>query len=503
MPAKGSVAIFEATPDRFNTETAYEIAMTMAKDGWEVDFFFLGELIPNVIHFKPDSVLQKILYAPQFGRLTGRWVHRKIMKICQDFSVKNNLSLSFFIPKRRFKSLWKRPIQRSKLESLEILQQFSLPKHPVGRSVASVLVSLTANSRVEPVQHRKLVNKLFISAQMTFELASRVLSQKKYDRVVVFNGRFPEAAAVACAARENSATVFFHERGGWKGNRYLLLPFPVHDEKERGKLAIQDWMLLGEDERHRRSAELHRAALEWQNQGGSPSHLSSVVFPFVPDSTSKKQQGVKVVFFTSSEDELGSIGRYLSESCFRNQEAGATTVAEICAEHGWSLTLRVHPHLRHKSQEDQNFWDLEFSSPHPGVRVVPSTSNLNSYDLVASADLVVVWSSTIGLEAVIRGKPTIALASTFYEYAGAQIFRPRNSKALRDFMESVEKNRWKPPKNYRESTLAALNQLAYGGKEFQFYDPAASTFLGRTVGPSRVWSFALRLAKYLKPRVDS
>jgi CDP-glycerol glycerophosphotransferase (TagB/SpsB family) len=75
---------------------------------------------------------------------------------------------------------------------------------------------------------------------------------------------------------------------------------------------------------------------------------------------------------------------------------------------GVGLVLRLHPNLGSKSRAyfQREVADaLDLQSRHPALVLHWHNSSVNSYDLVRHADYVIVERSTIGLEAILMGKP--------------------------------------------------------------------------------------------------
>ena len=48
---------------------------------------------------------------------------------------------------------------------------------------------------------------------------------------------------------------------------------------------------------------------------------------------------------------------------------------------------------------------LKLGEKYPNMTVIPGGSSLSTYALIDRADVVVVWGSTTGAEAVYHGKP--------------------------------------------------------------------------------------------------
>jgi hypothetical protein len=87
------------------------------------------------------------------------------------------------------------------------------------------------------------------------------------------------------------------------------------------------------------------------------------------------------------------------------------------------LVIRVHP-AEVKLPGKQTREPLEpllrerFAQLPPNVRVVPADDLQSSYPLMASSDAVLVFTSTTGLEAAVRGTPVVVAGRTHYRGKG-------------------------------------------------------------------------------------
>lgn len=89
----------------------------------------------------------------------------------------------------------------------------------------------------------------------------------------------------------------------------------------------------------------------------------------------------------------------------------------------YRLVIRLHPaEVRLKNEETierlQERINTEFSTLPSTVTLIPSESNLSSYRLIEIAHAVLVYTSTVGLEAALDGKPVVTAARTHYQYKG-------------------------------------------------------------------------------------
>jgi len=108
-------------------------------------------------------------------------------------------------------------------------------------------------------------------------------------------------------------------------------------------------------------------------------------------------------------------------------------------ELGHSLVVRVHPHLHKKALSDQLKWSSSgFLRNFPGVFLLEASSSVSSYELLDLADAVVTYGSTIGIESIYSGKPSILLCDSFYDQIGASVHKASSVSCLGSLLSSLD-----------------------------------------------------------------
>lgn len=93
---------------------------------------------------------------------------------------------------------------------------------------------------------------------------------------------------------------------------------------------------------------------------------------------------------------------------------------QAAAGTGTHLVIRVHPgESRWGTNEPvEELVRQRVGALPSNVHLVPSTSDLNSYDLLADSDVVLTYTSTVGLEAAARGIPSAVAGICHYRGKG-------------------------------------------------------------------------------------
>jgi hypothetical protein len=139
------------------------------------------------------------------------------------------------------------------------------------------------------------------------------------------------------------------------------------------------------------------------------------------DAPDRRGDGRLVTLFTNLTWDSAVIGQELAfDSISRWVEAAIEAFAERPAD---ELIIRVHPaevKLPGKQTREpiEAFVRERFQELPANVRVISADDPTSSYPLMAESDAVLVFTSTTGLEAAVRGAPVIVAGRTHYRDRG-------------------------------------------------------------------------------------
>lgn len=241
------------------------------------------------------------------------------------------------------------------------------------------------------------------NALASFGAMSTWLDANRPDEVIVPNGRTSRQKMARIAAETLGIPVRFYENGRARKDSYYLGTTQPHDriasQKEVASLTA-----------HLSKADITELAQGWLSERTeSSSGTNSFSHSWQPLNTEGSRDGRPLaVFFPSSTDEFLAFGPMWNIDSWTSQFQAFDLIMNILEERGCEMILRLHPNLRDKSRS----YFLEtmrgirwLQDKHPSLTVHWHNSPVNSYDLVASADYVIVERSTIGLEANLMGTP--------------------------------------------------------------------------------------------------
>ena len=107
------------------------------------------------------------------------------------------------------------------------------------------------------------------------------------------------------------------------------------------------------------------------------------------------------------------------------------TLAYFIRKKEYHLIVRVHPaevRLTYRETKERTADHIRRAFPelNPNITLVEAESSISSYRLIELANVILVYTSTIGLEASLMGKPVIVAAETHYRGKGFTIGTENN-----------------------------------------------------------------------------
>lgn len=319
----------------------------------------------------------------------------------------------------------------------------------IDERVHSALVSYSRDPEPQTKRAiwRRLQRDLIEGAEATHGLIRAILEDRlDIDEVYVLNGRFPQQGAVLEAARGAGRRIRHYEKGE-QPDTFWLADHSTLDREATQTSVDRVLGALTPDE----ALEIGRRWRDRRVSGGA--NIYSRFFSDDDPASGHAADTKLLGFFTSSQDEFAALGPEWHVQDWADQWEAFESVLDQLSGSGYRAYLRVHPNFATKSHASflRERAQIEaFASRHPELTVIWHDEKVNSYALIGTTDVVVVWDSTIGLEAAAAGRPVWELAASYYDiYTGIrQWFGVADTPAL----ESLE---------YQPDLDRALRFMAY------------------------------------------
>lgn len=263
------------------------------------------------------------------------------------------------------------------------------------------------------------IRRRFIEAALMLGAAlPRALARLRPDVVVAVNGSFFGERMLIDLCRQSDVSVYSYDPGLMKGT----LQFRLNDAHTGDCPAAWQW------QQHRRldagqEAQI-RAIVEDRRRGGEMTqryHSPADALDRFRRTAGMEGGRPHVALFTNV---VWDAAVQFREIAFRDMYEWLDTTIEFFGSHPEAgLTIRVHPGevraAAGKTMEPVvDYLRGRFRRLPGNVSLVPPEAQFNSYQLIEHSDAVLSYTSTVGLESALMGKPTIVVARTHYRGKG-------------------------------------------------------------------------------------
>jgi hypothetical protein len=314
--------------------------------------------------------------------------------------------------------------------SIKELKAYKVDEADIGMGVASSVISFLRDPEPDLVKHKTIVNRFLKSALKVYYSFKRILERERPGLVYLFNGRFSNIRPVLRLCERYSIEYRIHERASSKEKFQLAKNHLPHDFMEFQKLVEQYWKDSESQDRvgvASRFFENRKNGYEQAWFSFTANHKKGKL----PEEWDERMHNV--VVFNSSEDEFAAIGDTFSGGLFKNQLEGVRFLAANMSDIPNTVVyVRMHPNL--KGVKNKSVEDL-FEIAGLNFHIIPPESDISTYQLLDSADKVVTFGSTIGIEATYWNKPSILLGNAFYRDLGST-YNPSSSGEVISLLQS-------------------------------------------------------------------
>ena len=260
----------------------------------------------------------------------------------------------------------------------------------------------------------------FVLGSVSFaESFERLIDELRPRAAVIYNGAFYTEATAVAVANKHGIPVISHELG-WVAGRMFI----SHDAATRYKIDMPSSFEMSRQEEQELETYLSQRFSGDFKMGATRFWPEMrVLSPFLRKKVSQFRQVVSIftnVIFDTSQ--------LYANTLFKDMFAWLTETVTLANDMKDTLFLiRVHPdEFLKESQETVAEWFSQRPERKlPNVVLISANEYISSYDLIRCSKFVVVYNSTVGLEAMVLGKPVICGGETRYLNATAAV-RPSN-----------------------------------------------------------------------------
>lgn len=261
---------------------------------------------------------------------------------------------------------------------------------------------------------RKTAVALYEEGAAVYSAVKQVLSSGDFAEACLPNGRFPHQKMATIAARGLGVPSVHYEKGETPNGAYVQSYAPQNRLESQAAVAPTLSNLS--------PVEVKEVAAEWLSRRApakdSRNEFSAGWTDALPTELVTQMSGKKVIgFFTSSQDEFQFLGPEWQLHSWESQFEAFNTLITHYESLGYLCYLRVHPNLATKAHEcflRERQGSIDLAKLHPDLVVIWHDDPTSTYALLEHTDGVVVWDSTVGLEASAKGIPVWTCATSRY-----------------------------------------------------------------------------------------
>jgi hypothetical protein len=341
------------------------------------------------------------------------------------------------------------------------LKDYTYDNTKIGIAVASRLISLyrdhTFNTKLNISQ---IQLELSTAIQVYENIKSEIINNKP-DLVYIFNGRITTDYPVVELCRKFGIDFYTYEIS-YSPNKYSLrLNSTAHSIDAMSKEIQQLW-----DEGDLNKVQIAKKWFENKKRGNNIFKIDNFTKEqkpnLLPSNFDKSKKNVAI--FNSTIDEFSSIDGWENILYDGDDTYGIDQILTDLKVHtNLFFHLRVHPNLKNVNPDTSQLLDLKkLEVKHKNLNIIWPEEPVDSYQLLDDCDIVLVFSSTIGIEAAYWGKPVILASRAFYESLDC-VYKPQSHLDLISLIKTDLK-----PLN-PESALKYAYREVTNGVKYKFF----------------------------------
>ena len=314
------------------------------------------------------------------------------------------------------------------------LKNFIYKKTDLGLAVYSSYLSLIRDMDLKGFLSTYSLKKLLLTAISLTDFYIEFFKFNKIEKIYLFNGRQSQSRPLLRVANNykikinvlEHTTVFANSKGvrnfannlpqdiSYISNKVLSISPILVKKKKQSVHNYFTYKKMGLPI----NSEINKSFVQYQKKHELPKNWD------------KKKKNI--VFFTSSEDEYVCIGGVYDKLKFISQ---TDVILKICnffdriPNSTFQLWIRSHPNLQEVKWEHNKILD-NIQNKYKNINFVSADSNISTYQLMDNAEKVIVFYSSIAIEAAYANKPCILLGRTLYENLGF-CYTPKNLRDLK------------------------------------------------------------------------
>jgi hypothetical protein len=416
-------------------------------------------------------------------------VKNGVNEVKKNLKNKENLKIIEYSDYEHFESIIKKSKLQFYFKSFLELKKYTFNNYDVGMATASSLVSYTRNHLPKIEVHSKFIEDAIKTGVYLYETFEKITEEIQPNLVILFNGRFIENRPILRVCQKNNISYVTLERGG-KLNTFLFrvnsIPHSIETISEEMNFfwenATNNKEEIGNNFFNNRIKRVEDAWYSFtkEQQNGR-----------LPESFKNIREKKVITIFNSSLDEYEGLEGF-GPFFYENDNIGIKKITEsLVSFSDIKLYLRVHPNLKGLDNEQNNYIKNKIK-PFENIEIIEADDSVDTYELINKSDIIIVFNSTVGAEAIFANKKVILLGRAAYENLDS-ILIPKSHDEL---IEMLVSNKYQFPRINREDALKFGYWNENLGMQFTKYEPiniAKGMYKGKKIKANFIYRELKRL----------
>jgi hypothetical protein len=323
--------------------------------------------------------------------------------------------------------------------SVDDIKQIKYKGVKIGFACLSTYISKTRN--LNPIinsKSRSDFDYLLLQSRILTDAIGNALDDIRPALVYVFNGRFFDSRPVLDIARQKKIDIKCMDVDQYANKIFVKqISYNATLQNIKGDMSRLNHAWNSPTVSHGDKIKIAHDFFQKKRAGiyiDDTVYIKNQEKGLLPSDFDKGKQNI--VIFNSSADEFAAVDDEYSKLCiFKSPIDGMEYIFRTFKNNKKiHFYLRIHPNLsgiKYKYHTDLYLFQKKYSN----VTVIPPGDKVSSYDLLDAAEKIIVFGSTMGVEATYWNKAVILLSGCRYYYLDA-CYKPKNQLELKKMIVS-------------------------------------------------------------------
>lgn len=361
-----------------------------------IEYFYCNQVL--------DSCEANPYGNPDICKACIGWQHEIIHQKIKSSGIKIKPLFNDVIEKHRHLNY-----DHNSLKSINDLSNIKYYNFDIGKAIINHLVgNFGININLNNTEIQKLLRTLLYSLIDLYEFFNSFFKNENVDYGLTFNGRFPQEAAFLAACEINGVEFIIHERGTTPAKISVYFNQRPHQVWQYSSMAL-DINLKSYDADGITNIKnfCNNPYKTWSDQVFTGKQIKG--------SLPIKGYGKVISIFLSTQEEYYAVSGGPEDSSFYVKLEELLNKFSLLDEKAdYQVIVRDHPNSAKFSQETSY---LSLISKFDFVQYFSPTSEIDTYALIDASEVVITFGSTVGFEALGRGKKVVCLTKWYSIYS--------------------------------------------------------------------------------------